>query len=54
MMDHVYDFLEAAGGDGTELVLFTTELSAGSNSLKFMQEEGYERFFEYNKKLAGG
>ena len=54
MMDHVYDFLEDAGGDGTELVLFTTELAAGSNSLKFMQEEGYERFFEYNKKLAGG
>ena len=54
MMDQVYDFLEAAGGDGTELVLFTTELSAGSNSLKFMQEEGYERFFKYNKKLAGG
>lgn len=54
MLDHVYDFLESGGGDGTELVLFTSELASGINSLKFMQEEGYGRFFEYNKRLAGG
>lgn len=51
MLDHVYDFLEETKTDGTELVLFTTELAAGKSSLEFIREEGYERFYEYNKAL---
>ena len=50
-LDNVYDFLEETKTDGTELVLFTTELAAGSNSLRFIKDEGYGRFYEYNKTL---
>ena len=52
-VEKVYEFLEAAGGDGTQLVLFTTELAGGESSLRFMTEEGCDKFFEYNKKLLG-
>lgn len=54
MLDNVYDFLEDTKTDGTELVLFTTELSSGSRSLEFIRDEGYERFFGYNRELLGG
>ena len=51
MLDHIYDFLEGTKTDGTELVLFTTELASGKCSLEFIREEGYERFYVYNKAL---
>ena len=54
MLDNIYDFLEDTKIDGTELVLFTTELSSGSRSLEFIRDEGYERFFGYNRELLGG
>ena len=54
MLDNIYDFLEDTKTDGTELVLFTTELSSGSRSLEFIRDEGYERFFGYNRELLGG
>lgn len=53
-LDSIYDFLEETKGDGTELVLFTTELASGSRSLDFIRSEGYDRFFAYNKELLGG
>ena len=39
---------------GPEMVLFVTELAAGFYSLAFIQENGCERFYQYNKKYVEG
>ena len=36
---------------GPEMVLFVTELAAGFYSLAFIQENGCERFYQYNKSM---
>ena len=50
-LDNAYDFLEAAFGQGQELVLFTAELAAGYYSAWFIDENGCDRFYMYNKGL---
>ena len=51
MLEYAFDFLEAAFGQGQELVLFVTELSAGYYSLWYIRENGCDRYYKYNKGL---
>lgn len=50
-LEHAFDFGERAFGQGPELVFFVTELAAGFYSLSFIQENGNERFYRYNKSM---
>ena len=51
MLEHAFDFMEAAFGDGQELVVFLTELNSGYYSVAFLQEYDCERYYQYNKEL---
>ena len=46
-----FRFLSATFGEGQEIVLFLSELTAGYYSLKFVNENGNEAFYRYNKLL---
>lgn len=50
-LENAFDFGEAVFGQGPELVFFVTELAAGFYSLNFIQENGCERFYKYNKSM---
>lgn len=50
-LENAFDFAERAFGQGPELVLFVTELAAGFYSLSFIQENGNERFYRYNRSM---
>lgn len=51
MLEHAFDFMEAAFGDSQELVIFVTELNTNYYSVRFLQEYDCERYYQYNKKL---
>lgn len=51
MLEHAFDFMEAAFGNSQEMVLFVTELNTGFYSLHFLQEYECERYYQYNKNL---
>ncbi|MDO4298544.1 MAG: AAA family ATPase [Lachnospiraceae bacterium] len=51
MLEHAFDFMEAAFGTGQELVIFITELNADYHSIRFLQEYECERYYRYNKSL---
>ena len=44
-------FLSTTYGEGQEMVLFLTELSAGYDSLKFISECGNASYTKYNRLL---
>ena len=50
-LEYAFDFLEAAFGTGQELVMFLTELNAGSRSLHFLGQYDCERYYRYNQRL---
>ena len=50
-LEHAFDFMEAAFGNGQEMVLFLTELNTGFYSLRFLQEYECERYYQYNQNL---
>lgn len=51
MLEHAFDFLEAAFGTGQEMVIFITELNADYYSIRFLQEYECGRYYFYNKNL---
>ncbi len=51
LLEHAFDFLEAAFGTGQELVIFITELNHDPYSISFLQEYDCERYYRYNKEL---
>jgi hypothetical protein len=51
MLEHAFDFMEAAFGAGQELVIFISELNADYYSVQFLQEYECERYYYYNKSL---
>lgn len=51
MLEHAFDFLEAAFGTGQELVIFVTSLNTGVFSVRFLAQYECERYFRYNKTL---
>lgn len=50
-LQNVFDFLEAAFGEGQEMVFFITELNANSHSMWFIKENGSDSYYRYNKGL---
>ena len=46
-----FHFLSATFGEGQEIVLFLSELTAGYYSLKFVNECGNEAYYKYNRLL---
>jgi len=46
-----FAFLESAAGEGQELVLFITELTAGYDTSWFLETYGCDAYFRYNKEL---
>lgn len=51
MLEHAFDFLEAAFGAGQEMVIFITELNNDYYSVRFLQDCECERYYRYNKEL---
>lgn len=51
MLEHGFDFMEAAFAAGQEMVIFVTELNTNYYSVDFLRENRCERYYEYNKNL---
>ena len=50
-LEQAFAFLEAALGEWQELVIFATELTAGTHTSWFIQHFGCEAYFRHNKSL---
>jgi hypothetical protein len=50
-LKNAFVFLESVYGQEQELVLFLTRLDGGHYSLKFIQNEGSEEYYKFNKLL---
>ena len=46
-----FEFMSRTFGEGQEMVIFLSELTAGSFSLKFVTECGNEAYYKYNRLL---
>lgn len=51
MLEHGFDFMEAAFGDSQEMVLFITELNTSPYMVRFLQEYDCARYYAYNERL---
>lgn len=51
ILQNVFDFMEAAFGDGQEMVAFITELNANYYSIWFIKENGSDQYYRHNKGL---
>ena len=54
MLEHAFDFLEAAFGNSQELVVFVTGLNRSEDALAFLRSCGCERSQQYNRSLLFG
>ncbi len=50
-LENAFRFFEKAWGNKQEMVLFLTELTAGADSMFFINQWGSESYFRYNKEL---
>ncbi len=50
-LTHSFEFMAKTFGEGQEMVIFLSELSAGFYSLKFVTECGNEAYYRYNRLL---
>ncbi len=50
-LDNAFVFLEDAFGEGQEMVIFITELTENYFSVKFISQNGSEKYYRYNKAL---
>ena len=53
-LTHSFEFMSRTFGEGQEMVIFLSELSAGYYSLQFVSENGNEAYYKYNKLLLPG
>ena len=51
VLEHAFDFLEAAFGDSQEMVIFLTGLNMSEAAVAFLQTTDCERYERYNKRL---
>ncbi|MCD7814208.1 MAG: AAA family ATPase [Lachnospiraceae bacterium] len=51
MLEHAFDFIEAAFGSGQETVIFVTNLNTDYYCIRFLQQYDCERYYRYNKEL---
>lgn len=50
-LNNAYEFMDKTFGDSPQTVLFTTELSAGRDSTRFIEENGCDEFYRHNNAL---
>ena len=50
-LDNAFAFLEETFGAGQEMVIFITELTTNFYSVKFISENGCEKYYRYNEEL---
>lgn len=50
-LENAFAFLEEAFGAGQEMIIFITELTAGYYSVRFISENGSEKYYRYNEEL---
>lgn len=50
-LDHAFAFLEETFGQGQELVIFVTELTAGPDTSWFIETFGCDAYFRHNREL---
>ena len=50
-MDHAFAFLEETFGQGQELVIFVTELTAGPDTSWSIEQFGCDAYFRHNREL---
>lgn len=53
-LEHAFSFMENAFGEGQEMVVFVTELTMGTESSAFLQDNPSESYRKYNQKLLVG
>lgn len=53
-LEHAFSFMESAFGDSQEMVVFVTELTMGTESSAFLQDNPSETYQKYNQKLLVG
>ncbi|MCD7820437.1 MAG: AAA family ATPase [Lachnospiraceae bacterium] len=51
LLEHAFDFIEAAFGNGQEMVVFITDLNTDYYCVHFLQQYECERYYRYNKEL---
>ncbi|MCD7745684.1 MAG: AAA family ATPase [Lachnospiraceae bacterium] len=51
LLEHAFDFIEAAFGSGQETVVFITNLNTDSYCVRFLRQYDCERYYRYNKEL---
>ncbi|WMI81090.1 ATP-binding protein [Anaerotignum sp. MB30-C6] len=50
-LENAFLFLEETFGAGQEMVIFITELTTNFYSVKFISDNGNEKYYQYNKEL---
>lgn len=50
-LEHAFDFMEQTFGDSQEMVMFITELNTDYYAVWFVENNGCDRFYKYNKSL---
>ena len=51
ILEHAFDFMEAAFGESQEMVFFITQLSSDEHAMWFIGENECPRYYRYNKAL---
>lgn len=51
MLEHAFDFMEAAFGDSQEMVIFVTEMNSNEYFIRLLKEYQCDRYYQYNKHL---
>lgn len=53
-LENAFDFMEMAFMESQEMVVFVTELTLNRYSASYIQENGCDRYYQYNKQLLFG
>ena len=53
-LENVFSFMERVWGQGQEMILFVTELTANADSMHFIEMWGSDAYFQYNQELLVG
>jgi len=53
-LENAFDFMEAAFGNGQEMVVFVTELTMDRKAVSYLSENKCERYLKYNEELMAG
>ena len=51
MLNFAFDFMEKTFGDSQEMVIFLTELNTDYYAVKYVDQNGCDRYYQYNKSL---